>query len=364
MSKFIKTIALALMFGATGISSGLAEDALVKELRAMANDHIIPLVEKRGGGSIAVGGFNAATSVKGGAGPEVQMKLTEILQELQAKIDSDEYRFEITGNYLPYSDPDSGLRGVKVIGRLVDAEDGTTLGEFPRFVFGPESVPKMLGLNVNTRGLTQPRAQSKAFEKALKQPKVFQMGSQIATSPTSPYAIELMVKQGNQYVPRSATTDKKSRPFVAVNPNEVYAVRLINHSKHEAAVKLCIDGVNVFQFSGQNPRPQHWVVPPKRNGKPGMTLVRGWSQSSGTSFEFKVTDWPNSAAAKINLQPSQNIGVISAAFSACWASERDRPRDEGRTRGTGFGNKIVDKKTMVQRQIGHVRDTISVRYEK
>ncbi|MFK7767090.1 MAG: hypothetical protein AB8B55_07695 [Mariniblastus sp.] len=365
MSTFMKSFGLAIAIGVTQLSSvGNAQDALDKELRAMANDHILPLVEKRGGGAMAVGCFSAASSVKGGSGSEVQMKLTSVLKDLQAKIDADEYRFEITGSYLPYVDPDSGLQGVKVIGRLVDAEDGTTLGEFPRFVFGPESVPRMLGLNVSTRGLSKPKMQSIAFRKALKEPKIFQMGSQIATSPTSPYSIELMVKQGNQYVPRNAVCDKKSRPFVQINQSEVYAVRLINHSKHEAAVKLTIDGVNVFHFSNQNPKPKHWVVPPKRNGKPGTTLIRGWDQSSGTSLEFKVTSWPSSAAALVKLQPSKKIGVISAAFSACWAGEKDRPRDEGRTRGTGFGDKIVDKKTMVSRQIGHVRDTISVRYEK
>ncbi|MEL7499882.1 MAG: hypothetical protein AAFN77_19925 [Planctomycetota bacterium] len=341
-----------------------AQDALEKELTVMATDRIIPLVEKRGGGAIAVGTFSAAPSVKGSAGPDVQLKLTSILVSMKAKIDNDDYQYEVTGNYLPYSDPESGLSGVKLIGRLIDAQDGTTLGEFPRFVFGPEAVPRMLGLNVNLRGRTQPKDQSDAIKEAIEKPQGFSIGSQLSSSPASPYAIELLVKSGNEYKPRSATLDSKSRPFVEILQNEVYAIRLMNHSKHEAAVKLTIDGVNVFQFSQQNPKPTAWIVPPKQGRQPGVTIVRGWDQNANESLEFKVTSFPDSAASQVNLRPSNRVGVITAAFSASWADEKDRPRDEGRTRGTGFGEQIVDKKTMVKRHIGHVRDMISVRYEK
>lgn len=341
-----------------------AQDALDQELKAMASERILPLVEKRGGGTIAVGSFNAAPSVKGSSGPEVQLKLTSILVSMKAKVDSDDYQFEITGNYLPYNDPDSGLTGVKLIGRLVDAQDGTTLGEFPRFVFGPEAVPRMLGLNVSTRGKTKPEDRSKEFRNAIEEPKSFSIGSQISCDPASPYAIELLIKKGNQYEPRSATIDSKARPFVEIAQSEVYAIRLINHSKHEAAVKLSIDGVNVFEFSEQSPKPTAWIVPAKKGNQPGSTLVRGWDQTADKSLEFKVTSFPDTAANKINLRPSNATGMITAAFSACWADEKDRPRDEGRTRGTGFGDTIVDKKTKLQRHIGQVRDTISVRYEK
>ncbi|MEM7312039.1 MAG: hypothetical protein AAF497_02695 [Planctomycetota bacterium] len=341
-----------------------AEDALVMELRAMAKDHVLPLVEKRGGGAIAVGGFTPATSVKGGAGPEVQLKLSEILQQLNAKINADDYRFEITGNYLPYDDRDSGLQGVKLVGRLVDAEDGTTLGEFPRFVFGPEAVPRLLGLSVSTKGSNDAQTQSNAFRKALKSPKPFFVGNNISATPVSEYAVEVLTLNGRQYHPCRVSQDNKSRPFVHIEKNSVYAVRLVNHSNREAAVKLTIDGVNAFQFSQQTPRPQYWIVPPKKNGKPGVTVVRGWDKSDSRSIEFKVVDFPHSAAARVNLQPSPGIGLITATFSACWEYERDRPRSEGRTRATGFGKEIVDRKTRVKRHIGRVRDVVSIRYER
>lgn len=363
--KIIRTFAaIVLSWFAVTPSIAVADDALEQELRAMVTQHVLPLVEKRGGGAVAVGGFTAATSVKGGAGPEIQMKLTELLVAAGAKIDSDEYRYEITGNYLPYHDPDSGLQGVKLVGRLVDATDGTTLGEFPRFVFGPAAVPRMLGLTVSTRGGADPHVQSAAFRKALSSPNTFLIGSRVSASPVSPYAVEVLVRRGNQYQTIPMRSDSKSRPFVDIARDEVYAVRLINHSDHEAAVCLTIDGVNVFAFTEQTPTPQHWVVPAKRDGQPGVTLVRGWNKSDGRSIEFKVVDFPDSAAARVKLRPSANIGTISASFAACWENESDRPRSEGRTRATGFGAEIVDQKTRVKRHIGQVRDVVSIRYER
>lgn len=359
----LTTIAF-LLFASVTPSIAKGDDALVKELRAMTSEHIMPLVEKRGGGAIAVGGFTAATSVRGGAGPEIQMCLSGILREMNAKVDSDDYRYEITGNYLPYEDKDSGLQGVKLVGRLVDAEDGTTLGEFPRFVFGPESVPRMLGLSVSSKGTTDPEMQSVSFRRAMKAPRTFMQDSQISASPSSQYSIEILSRQGNQFRPFAPRKDRKSRPFVDIPRDQVYAVRLINHSDHDAAVQLTIDGVNVFAFSQQSPKPKYWIVPAKKNGKPGQTLVRGWDKNSSSSFEFKVVDFPSSAAARVNLRPSSNIGLITACFSACWEHERDRPRSEGRTRATGFGKEIVDRKTRVQRHIGQVRDVITIRYER
>ncbi len=358
-------VCLAVLFiGSFLGSANAAKDALEQELNAMVSEHVIPLVEKRGGGALAVGGFTAATRVKGNAGPEIQLKLSRLLKEAGARVDPDEYQYEITGNYLPYNDQESKLQGVKLVGRLVDAEDGTTLGEFPRFVFGPEAVPRLLGLSVDTRGSNDPRIQSAAFQKAMKQPQTFLLGSQVSATPASQYAVEVLARRGGQWRTFPIRKDRKARPFVDLARDDVYAIRLLNHSDCEAAVRLTIDGVSVFQFSQQRPRPNYWIVPPKNNGQPGATLVRGWDKTSSSTLEFKVVDFPSSAAAKVNLRPTSNIGTITASFSACWANERDRPRGEGRTRATGFGKEIVDNKTRLKRHVGQVREVVSVRYER
>ena len=184
-----------------------------------------------------------------------------------------------------------------------------------------------------------------------------------SASPVSPYAVELLVLKNGQYQSLSMSSDAQSRPLARFAKNDIYAIRLTNNSDHDTAVRLTIDGVNTFEFSEQSPTPNYWIVPRGKDGKPGSTTIRGWDKSGSSSIEFKVVDFPESAAAKIKLQPSQ-VGMISASFAACWENESDRPRSEGRTRSTGFGSEIVDQKSLVKRYVGQVRDVISVRYER
>lgn len=77
-----------------------------------------------------------------------------------------------------------------------------------------------------------------------------------------------------------------------------------------------------------------------------------------------VGSFPDTAAARLNLKPSANIGLITAAFSASWERDEDRPADEPELqgRGTGFGNNVNLKTEKVTRTIGQVRDVLSIRY--
>lgn len=364
LTRFFCAVAIsATALSIPGTTACGNDESLDKELRTVIVEHVLPLMEKRGQGAVAIGGFTAATSVKGSAGPEIQLKLSQYLQQSNVVVDANSYRYEINGNYLPYNDPQSNLYGVKLITRVVDAEDGTTLGEFPRFIFGAESVPRLLGLNVSSKGGTDPKVQSVSFKKSVQSPETYLAGALVAASPVSPYSVEVLVLRNGKYVALPATTDSQSRPFAPLAKNDVYAIRLSNKSDHDAAVRLTIDGVNAFEFSEQTPQPAYWVVPKGTDGKPGSLIVKGWDKSSSHSIEFKVVDFPESAAARIKLQPSQT-GLISASFSACWDKESDRPRSEGRTRATGFGNEIVDPKTLIKRSIGSVRDVVSIRYER
>lgn len=362
--QFYRWMCIFCLLGSAMVAEAQADDSLEQELRAMVQEHIIPMLEKRGAAPLAVGGFTAATSVKGSAGPEIQMKLSAILQDLGVQVDPETYRYELSGNYLPYNDVDSGLYGVKLIGRLIDAESGTTLGEFPRFVFGSESVPRLLGLNVSTKGSRDPQVQSAAYRQASVQPTTYVIGSQVSASPASQFGVELLaVEQGNlRTIP--LVTDTSGRPYGQISQDQIYAVRLLNHADHDVAVALSIDGINVFHFSEQVPLPNYWIVPRRQGIIPGETVVRGWDKSAGRSLEFKVVDFPDSAAARIKLASNNGIGLITATFAACWENDQDRPRSEGRTRATGFGNEVVDPKTLVTRQVGQVREVVTVRYQR
>ncbi|WP_417385387.1 hypothetical protein [Gimesia sp.] len=332
-----------------------AEDALHLELTALAQD-IYKLVDKRGGGAVAVGGFTAASNVRGSSGPDVQLQLSAALQKTGLTVNFEEYKFEVTGNYLGFTDKETGAYGVKIVSRVIDS-DGTTLAEFPRLVFGEETVPRMLGISVKTPPNDSAFDRSRKIKDALKNPQVNLRGTRIATTVSSPYSVEILVKDGNDYVARSATLDSKRRPFVGIKKDEVYAVRLVNESDHEAAVNLSIDGINNFCFS--KTKSTYWIVPAK-----STRLIKGWHKDSSTSIEFKVTGYADTATALLKLKPSTSIGQISAAFSASWGEGSRKPHDEASSRGTGFGDEVSTKTKQVTRFIGHVRDVIVVRYEK
>ena len=149
------------------------EDALTIEVRALAQD-FARIIDKKGGGSVGVGEFSASSRIKGSAGPRVQQVLAAELEKLNITIDPDDFRFEIKGDYQSVKDPGTGLLGVKLVGRLIDSETGEPLAEKPtgRFVFGKETVPTMLGLNVRPKPNAGPREISDAAKQALESPNV------------------------------------------------------------------------------------------------------------------------------------------------------------------------------------------------
>lgn len=335
-------------------------DALTLELRAMAKD-FASIVEKKDGGAVAIGEFSGSTDVKGSVGPRIQLALATELKALKIVVDPENYRFEIKGDYQPLVDKESGALGVKLVGRLIDRSTADVLAEKPsgRFVFGPQVVPGMLGLNTHVRPGASEREMSEEFERARKDPRADVQGTKVRTQAGSPYAIEMLVKSGAGYVARAIETDAKGRPLVPIHKNEVYGVRLINTSSHEAAVDLQIDGINCFAFS--ETKSKYWIVAAGKH-----VDILGWHKSNTKTLEFKVVDFPETAAAKLNFKPSATIGLITACFSASWANDAGRPADEPELagRGTGFGSEIDFKTEQVNRTIGQVRDTISIRYER
>lgn len=343
-------------------------DALTLEIRGLATD-FAKIIEKKGGGAVAIGEFSGSSDVKGSIGPRLQLAMATELEALMIKVDSDDYRFEIKGDYQPLEDKETKLLGVKLVGRLIDRETGEPLAEKPtgRFVFGAESVPTMLGLNIQPKPGADAREISDAAKQALKSPSVHLKDTRLAVNPVSPYAIEVLVRNSDSYVARTISPDSKGRPYVELHNDEVYGVRLINDSPHSAAVDLRIDGVNSFAFSETTS--QFWIIDPHSH-----VDIIGWHKNNEKSTEFKVVeDFADSAAAKLHLKPSASIGLITAAFRATWKKEATPPDDEpklladlgGRERTvTGFGKDVGFRTQQVSLVIGEPRDIISVRYNR
>ena len=69
--------------------------------------------------------------------------------------------------------------------------------------------------------------------------------------------------RASDFRPRAASKDEDGFAFLKINRDEIYAVKLINDSPHDAAVTLTIDGLSVFAFS-ENSNYTYWIVRARR----------------------------------------------------------------------------------------------------
>lgn len=351
---------LGALFLVTSIARAEDEDALDAELKALAGQ-IKSLVAKREGGAVAVNSFKGASRLRVSTGTEIQSKLAEFLKADGLTLNADNYRFEVSGTFVDFEDPRTKLLTVKIVARVTDSS-ADELGVFNRFVFGSEAVPRLLGLTVSTSPNADAKGRSDAFKEALKKPGGEIDGTIVRAAAGQPYGIEIVTPSGADYAPRTPVKDSKGRLLVELKKSEIFAIQLHNSSPHEAAVKLTIDGINTFHFSQPDEKTkkksEFWIVP--ANGK---AIVYGWHIDNTKSEEFKVVDFPDSVASGLNIQPSETIGSITASFSAAWADDNQKPKDEPPSRAAGKGNEIGVDTEQVARFIGQTRSTITVRYE-
>jgi hypothetical protein len=306
------------------------------------------------------------------AGPGICALLREELVRAGVKVQPDA-RFAIRGEYQP-ADLDRGGAKELIVQVTFWMEDrgGKRVGEqLVRGVWGDETVASVMGLTVALPpGGGQPVRTQQLVAQLDNGPTVHIAGNRVAATPTSPYGVEILVKKGNSYEARQPTQEH-GMAYVPLKRDDVYAIRLINDSKDDAAVTLTIDGLNLFVFSdlrdAKTGRPAYTtlVVPAKSSQE-----IRGWPKDAQQSNEFLVTSYDKSAAAE--LKSDAPVGVITACFAACWpkngtppADEPDAPPRAARSGdATGKGASFDAKYVPVERQFGVIRAAVSVRYSK
>lgn len=364
--------AFALLLSPVGASRPAAAesgDAVSIELRILATR----IIEVAGQGkSFRVSGFKGP----GSGHPELQIKLGQALMDLGATLDPIDYDLDIGGRFEQF-DGERGTLGVRIIAELYD--DGgrpyaKLVGQLDgaeepppliRELMDSEATPRLLGISSSIGHNVPEPERSRRLREQMTAPPVRIEETIAFESDEQRYGIEVLVKQGYAYVARPLTAvGRRNLPFVPLESEDIYAIRLINRTSLEAAVLLSVDGINVFHFAEGDNTNKRWLVPPANDGVPGTVLIRGWSKDDRQSLEFRVTSFPETAAARLHLEPNPDIGQITAQFSAAWPVDADPPLDEGRSRGTGFGATIEDEKVDVPRNIGGVRATVIVRYER
>lgn len=357
-------IALTLILAACSLPAARAADDLDRELAVVAKG-IKKLLDGRNEDGIAIGEFTGSARANASGGAGIKLALTKQLEKLGVRV-SRKAELEVKGDFLDVEDKQTKLTALRLKARVID-RSGAEITHFDRGLFNVTTIASLIGLTAIIPPAATDKERNEKLTEAIDDPKVNLAGTRIAAGSDSPYAIEILVKSGDDYRPRGATKDGDGFAFLRIRRSEIYAVRLINDSAFDAAVTLTIDGLSVFAFS-ENTSYTHWIVPAKQS-----LTVKGWHRTNQVSDSFLVTAYAKSAVAE-KLPSSTSIGTITASFAAAWPQGGSPPPDEPATPAggrsaqdpdaTGKGPPVDTNFEEVTRELGRLRASVSVRYNK
>jgi hypothetical protein len=382
-----------------------AQDSLRVELRRLAHT-VKKYLEAEDRNSIAVGDFSGPAGTK--YGPRIVEALKSELERQGIRVEKS--GMAIKGEYstvstVDPSNPADQLPVVQIAGKIVNAnnmlltaintnsftvegsEDSVPIsqGEFVvelrdqslRDDESKQNIPDLTAL-VESRGVSgvvpadfaAAGDRLRAIEELASEPKL-QLSSDRATlfagDGAKIYGVQL-IANGQ---PRGFTLDARGTAQVNVEEGETCELRIVNHSNVEAAVRVTIDGLSVFQFSELRhkagplegePLYNHFLVPANSHD----VSVKGWHINNETSLQFLVAPYRESAAVELGQESSD--GVVTLTYSAAWP-KGDRPADEpplsrSAPKRIGLGMPFKAELREIQRQVGEPRAFISFYYDR
>ncbi len=324
---------------------------------------------------IAIGDvINADPTFPSTAGPGIRRLLYEELERAQIKVKI-KAAVGLTVAYRGRKIPlENDRRAEKLVVELrftaTFTNDSSQEDALTYRVNDDEAIRVILGLTADTRkpepgtAGDKPNAREQQILLAFTKPELNRDGAIILAGDQSPFGLEILVDDKSV-----APEDEGGLALVSLKRDQTYAIRVINRSPLEMAVRLCVDGINVFSFSELrheegpekgSPRFDLLLVPAKET-----VTIPGWHRTNAISERFKITEYAKTAAARMNK--TSDVGTITATFSAAW--EKNPPDDEPAgardvpSAGTGFGEPTTVNYKPVKRTIGAVRGSIAVRYK-
>jgi hypothetical protein len=341
-------------------------------------------LEGKGHDSIAVGAFTGPARLASSGGSGLKRALAEELKKVGIRVDRNA-KFEIKLDYSGAEDRKTTLTVLALNFRVLDQRTSHQETGVSRSIFDLATIAAILGTTAQIPPVADEKTRDDALRKGMEEPPFALAGSRVST-PGSPYAVEVLVKSRGEFRPRPAEL-VDGLAFVPIKRDEIYAIRLINDSPHDAAVTISIDGLSAFTFSevkdpkSGRPRYTHFIVP-KRETKDGKQvggdgIVMGWhikDSGADSTDSFQVMEYAKSAHAEMGTSPGDaDIGTITATFAAAWPKGTPPPADEPDAASrnharsgdaTGRGPKVGVEYKPVDRELGVVRAAISVRYTK
>jgi hypothetical protein len=373
-------LALAAFFLPSPAAASVREK-LREQIKPLAQKLLLIMKEEEQT-NIDVGEFSGKDDVA--FGPGFQELLSEELNAIQAGVISAKSPLSVRGDYDLVDDPEGRAEKLKVIRlslRIVKST-GEIIGKLAREIERPTLIKDSEVIAVVLAPPTPlPPAETREqlnrrIQDAKEAPSFHSDGTHLRNMADSPFAIELLATTKDQtpadYVGWTKVPSRRVEklpgglPFVDVKRDEVYAVRVFNGTKNEAAVTLSIDGLDVFSFSEVRtpegrPKYGHFILAPESE-----TIITGWHKTNDRADSFLVTEFGKGAISKLSNPNRGKVGVVTATFALSWEGD-NVPEAEKGTRNasgneTGFGPPTKTDIQEVKRKIGVVREVLSVRY--
>lgn len=329
-------------------------------------------LKSKGESQISIGQFVGPPQIASSSGPGIVKVFHQHFGDNGITVAS-RANTGLKGEYFLSKTPSEGV-AVKIKCSLVDpfgdvltdftfdADGGLPPGTAEQIVDQHEEVAQLLGTTSELYPEDRLIDRNRDLKDRILHPKLYIDGTKCGASESSPYRIEVLIH--GQPVP---VRMDNGLGFVNIDRGDVYSVRIYNDSDYDAAVRLSIDGLNIFTFSDLaepdgTPRYSFYIVP-----KHKVVELKGWHKNNSVVNSFKVTSYADSAAATINH--THDLGTITAVFSAAWPKNGPRPHDEdftakGDGNATGFGPPVTQVVQEVHREVGSMRASISLRYSK
>ncbi len=347
-------IAVVVLLAALVAAEPASPSANVRlEMDALA-EKIADFVKEEGGDAVALGSFANRSKVPSNAGPGLAQQLSAALQKQGIQI-KDRAARQVGGEYFTDVDPKENRQAV-FVSAIIRDDQKNEVQRFGRKIFGARAVVSLMALTVDDLPPDE-KEQDAKVRLAVRRPRDYSQGARLWASKDSPYAIEVLVQKGDDYVPR-ALEDRDGRAFVPLQKGERYAIRLHNQSEHDTAVTLSIDGLSLFAFKDEEATYSHVLVPAGKSG-----VIKGWYRTRDRADAFTITDYAQSAAAR-SLKDESAVGAITATFAVAWKESQPAPDGENSRAadiGTGRGPNVEANYQPQQRHFGRTRTSISVR---
>lgn len=375
MTSLRKTTGLMLVLIAAFVGNG--QQLMAADLHTAVSEvceKLCRYLKSKGETQISIGQFIGPPQIAATSGPGIVKVFHEYFESHGVRV-ATRANIGLKGEYALSKMPNEGV-GVKIKGSLCDAfgdvltdftfdaqhADRIPPGHIEHIVDNHVDIAHLLGATTEVYPEDREIDRNRDLKKQILHPNLYVDGTQCCPSQKSPYRIEIMVH--GHPLPIDVTD---GLGFVKINRGDIYSVKVYNHSQYDAAVRLSIDGLNVFTFSelrkhDGTPKYSFYIVPAHK-----VVQLKGWHRDNHAVNSFLVTKYADSAAATINH--GHDIGTITAVFSAAWPKGGKRPHDEdfiakGGPNATGFGPPVEQVVQEVQREVGRMRASISLRYSK